>query len=171
MADLMALAFQTDTTRVATFAAGSDEARFPGVVTAGYERHCHTLEHQGNAGHRFPRLALLTSKAADTALGTHRQPVPLTPLGHLEMRNACNLAVKCRRIPEVERAALLAGRGGGHCQRLSDADDRARRRLARPGAGIERPLLATVGTRGLDLLHIAPPPRLDGVSRRDGQYC
>lgn len=50
MADLMVLAFQTDTTRVATFAAGSDEAMFPGVVTVGYERHCHTLEHQGNSG-------------------------------------------------------------------------------------------------------------------------
>ena len=50
MAQLMVLAFQTDTTRVATLAAGSDEAMFPGVVTVGYERHCHTLEHQGNAG-------------------------------------------------------------------------------------------------------------------------
>jgi hypothetical protein len=50
MAELMVLAFQTDTTRVATLAAGSDEAMFPGVVTVGYERHCHTLEHQGNAG-------------------------------------------------------------------------------------------------------------------------
>ena len=50
MADLMVLAFQTDTTRVATLAVGSDEALFPGVVTVGYERHCHTLEHQGNAG-------------------------------------------------------------------------------------------------------------------------
>jgi hypothetical protein len=50
MSDLMVLAFQTDTTRVATFAVGSDEAMFPGVVTVGYERHCHTLEHQGNAG-------------------------------------------------------------------------------------------------------------------------
>ena len=49
MADLMVLAFQTDTTRVVTFAAGSDESMFPGVVTVGYERHCHTLEHQGNA--------------------------------------------------------------------------------------------------------------------------
>jgi len=44
MADLMVLAFQTDTTRVVTFAAGSDEASFPGVVTVGYERHCHTLD-------------------------------------------------------------------------------------------------------------------------------
>jgi hypothetical protein len=50
MADLFVLAFQTDTTRVATLAVGSDEAMFPGVVTVGYERHCHTLEHQGNAG-------------------------------------------------------------------------------------------------------------------------
>jgi hypothetical protein len=50
MADLMVLAFQTDTTRVCTFACGSDEAHFPGVVTVGYETHCHTLEHQGNAG-------------------------------------------------------------------------------------------------------------------------
>ncbi len=49
MADLLVLAFQTDTTRIAVFAAGSDEALFPGVVTVGYERHCHTLEHQGNA--------------------------------------------------------------------------------------------------------------------------
>lgn len=49
MAELMTLAFQTDTTRVAVLAAGSDEASFPGVVTVGYERHCHTLEHQGNA--------------------------------------------------------------------------------------------------------------------------
>ena len=50
LSDLMVLAFQTDTTRVVTLAAGSDEASFPGVVTVGYERHCHTLEHQGNAG-------------------------------------------------------------------------------------------------------------------------
>jgi hypothetical protein len=50
MADLMVLAFQTDTTRVATMACGSDSAWFPGVVTVGSERYCHTLEHQGNAG-------------------------------------------------------------------------------------------------------------------------
>lgn len=49
MSDLLVLAFQTDTTRVATLALGSDGAYFPGVVTVGYERHCHTLEHQGNA--------------------------------------------------------------------------------------------------------------------------
>lgn len=49
MADLMVLAFQTDTTRVCAMGVGSDEALFPGVVTVGYEYHMHTLEHQGNA--------------------------------------------------------------------------------------------------------------------------
>jgi hypothetical protein len=50
MIGLLVLAFQTDTTRVGVLACGSDEAQFPGVVTVGYETHCHTLEHQGNAG-------------------------------------------------------------------------------------------------------------------------
>jgi len=49
IADLMVLAFQTDTTRVCTVGVGSDEALFPGVVTVGYEYHMHTLEHNGNA--------------------------------------------------------------------------------------------------------------------------
>ncbi|QDT39118.1 DUF1552 domain-containing protein [Stratiformator vulcanicus] len=49
MADLMVLAFQTDSTRVVTCAVGSDGAQFPGVVTVGFERHAHTLEHNGNA--------------------------------------------------------------------------------------------------------------------------
>jgi len=39
MADLMVLALQT--------AVGSDGSLFPGVVTVGFERHFHTLEHQG----------------------------------------------------------------------------------------------------------------------------
>ena len=48
-----------------------------------------------------------TSKAADTALRANRQPVPLTPLGLLEMRNAFNnLAVKWKRITAAERDAL-----------------------------------------------------------------
>jgi len=53
MADLMVLALQTDTTRVCTFAVGSDGSLFPGVVTVGFERHFHTLEHQG--GNPDPR--------------------------------------------------------------------------------------------------------------------
>ena len=48
IADLMVLAFQTDTTRVCTVGVGGDDSSFPGVVTVGYETHAHTLEHQGN---------------------------------------------------------------------------------------------------------------------------
>jgi len=51
--ELFVLALQTDTTRVATCAVGSDGAMFPGVVTVGFERHFHTLEHQG--GNPDPR--------------------------------------------------------------------------------------------------------------------
>ena len=61
LADVMILAFQTDSTRVITLAAGSDEAMFPGVVTVGYERHCHTLEHQGNASTRRLPTSLMPS--------------------------------------------------------------------------------------------------------------
>ena len=50
MSDLLVMALQTDSTRVATVALGDDGAMFPGVVTVGYEYHAHTLEHQGNAG-------------------------------------------------------------------------------------------------------------------------
>jgi len=50
LSDLMVLAFQTDTTRVATMVFGSDDAEFPSVVTVGYERHTHIMEHRGNHG-------------------------------------------------------------------------------------------------------------------------
>lgn len=49
MTDLLVLAFQTNTTRMVTFAIGQEGYSFPGVVTVGYERHYHTLQHQGNA--------------------------------------------------------------------------------------------------------------------------
>jgi hypothetical protein len=48
MSDLMVLAFQTDTTRVATFAVGSDYLSFDGVVTVGFECFAHILEHQSS---------------------------------------------------------------------------------------------------------------------------
>jgi len=46
MADMLILAFQTDTTRVATFSAGGP-GLYHGVVTVGTERHGHTLDHNG----------------------------------------------------------------------------------------------------------------------------
>jgi hypothetical protein len=47
MSDLMVLAFQTDTTRVCTLSS-PDDAFWPGVVTVGYERHYHVMQHAGN---------------------------------------------------------------------------------------------------------------------------
>ena len=47
-----------------------------------------------------------TSEAADAALGEKRQPLPLTPLGSLELRNALNRAVHRQRITAAERDAL-----------------------------------------------------------------
>ena len=62
MSDLLILALQTDTTRVVTFSVGSDGALLPGVVTVGFERHFHTLEHQG--GNPDPRRSDPISREA-----------------------------------------------------------------------------------------------------------
>ena len=56
-------------------------------------------------------LAEATSKAADAAVGRHRQPLPLTPLGMLEMRSAFNLAVKWHPSPQPSPRSCLSGRG------------------------------------------------------------
>ena len=47
-----------------------------------------------------------TSKAADAAVGTKREPLPLTPLAALELRNVFNRAVQRQRITAAERDAL-----------------------------------------------------------------
>lgn len=95
------------------------------------------------------------SDAADAALGATRQPLPLTPLGMLEMRNAFNLAVKRERITPAERDALWqdveADLAGGFLVRTSvaSADLHAK---ARELSDRHTP---TTGTRTLDLLHVA----------------
>src|SRR5258708_35522824 len=53
MSDLMVLAFQTDTTRVCTLSS-PDDAFWPGVVTVGYERHYHVMQHGGNGNPADP---------------------------------------------------------------------------------------------------------------------
>ena len=96
-----------------------------------------------------------TSKAADTALGTNRQPVPLMPLGLLEMRNAFNLAVKWKRITAAERDALWqdveADLASGFLvpTTVPAADLYAKARE------LSDRYSPTLGTRSLDLLHVA----------------
>jgi len=68
LSDLMVLAFQTDTTRVATMSTGGGQ--WPGVVTVGNELYGHTLQHNGNGSGPDPvaREGLRQIHAWETAL-------------------------------------------------------------------------------------------------------
>jgi uncharacterized protein len=96
-----------------------------------------------------------TSKAADAALGGRREPLPLTPLVALELRNAFNRAVQRGRITAVQRDALWqdveTDIAGGFLVPTpvtsGPLHDKARQLSDR-----HTPVL---GTRSLDLLHVA----------------
>jgi predicted nucleic acid-binding protein len=96
-----------------------------------------------------------TSKAADAALGAKRQPLPLTPLAALELRNAFNRAVQRQRITPAQRDALWqdveTDIASGFLVPTPVASgllhDRARQLSDR--------YTPTLGTRSLDLLHVA----------------
>ena len=96
-----------------------------------------------------------TSSAADAALGTTRQPLPLTPLGLLEFRNALNRAVHQQPITVAEQDALWQDvqtdiTGGFLVQTpVASAELHAK---ARELSDRHTP---TVGTRSLDLSHVA----------------
>ena len=102
-----------------------------------------------------------TSKAADAALGKNRQPLPLTPLGLLEFRNALNRAVHQQRITTAERDALWQDVEtdivGGFLVETSvaSADLHAKARE------LSDRYTPTVGTHSLDLLHVAAALLLD----------
>lgn len=102
-----------------------------------------------------------TSKAADAALGTNRQPLPVIALGLLEFRNALNRAVHQQRITTAERDALwqdvetdIAG-GFLVATHVASADLHAKARE------LSDRYTPTVGTRSLDLLHVAAALLLD----------
>jgi predicted nucleic acid-binding protein len=96
-----------------------------------------------------------TSEAADAALGTNREPLPLTPLAMLELRNAFNRAVQRQRITLAERDALWkdveADIAGGFLVPTPIASDELHEK-ARQLSDRHTPAL---GTRSLDLLHVA----------------
>ena len=100
-------------------------------------------------------LAEITSKAADAALGEKRQPLPLTPLVELELRNAFNRAVQRRRITTAQRDALwqdvAADIASGFLVPTPVASAAVQDK-ARQLSGRHTP---TLGTRTLDLLHVA----------------
>jgi predicted nucleic acid-binding protein len=96
-----------------------------------------------------------TSKAADEALGKDRQPLFVTPLSLLELRNAFNRAVQRQRITLAERDALwrdvesdIAG-GFLVLTPVAAAGWYERARLLSDRYTTE------LGARSLDLLHVA----------------
>jgi predicted nucleic acid-binding protein len=96
-----------------------------------------------------------TSKAADAALGIEGQSLFFTPLAMLELRNAFNRAVQRQRITTEERDALWldveADIAGGFLVTtpvtVVELHETARRLSDRH--------TPSLGTRSLDLLHIA----------------
>ena len=96
-----------------------------------------------------------TSKAADAALGGKREPLPLTPLVALELRNAFNRAVQRGRITLMQRDAIWqdveTDIAGGFLVPTPVASGHLHEK-ARQLSDRHTP---TLGTRSLDLLHVA----------------
>jgi hypothetical protein len=96
-----------------------------------------------------------TTAAANAAMQTLRQPLPLIPLGFLELRNALYLAVFRRQITEaISNAAWrrveLDLRNGVYTQTSVSQSD-----LHQKATELATRHSAVVGTRTLDLLHLA----------------
>jgi hypothetical protein len=100
-------------------------------------------------------LAETTSQAADAALGPSRQPLPVIPLGMLEMRNAFNLAVKWQRITPAERDALWQDVEADLASGFLVPTTVAAADLHAKARELSDRYSPTVGTRSLDLLHVA----------------
>lgn len=96
-----------------------------------------------------------TSKAADAALGAKREPLPLTPLVELELRNAFNRAVQRQRITMAQRDALWQDVESDIATGFlvpTPVDSVRLHQKARQLSDRHTPAL---GTRTLDLLHVA----------------
>jgi hypothetical protein len=96
-----------------------------------------------------------TTVSANSALQAVTQPLPLIPLGLLELRNALYLAVFRKQIQErIRRAAWQTIerdiRSGIFTRAQLDPD-----RLYEKAAELADKHSATAGTRTLDLIHVA----------------
>jgi predicted nucleic acid-binding protein len=96
-----------------------------------------------------------TTTAANAAVQTVRQPLPLIPLGLLELRNALYLAVFRKQISEATRAAAwqrveIDIKNGIYVEAPIGQLD-----LHEKAAQLAQKYTAIFGTRTLDLLHLA----------------
>ena len=96
-----------------------------------------------------------TSKAADAALGEKRQPLPLTPLIALELRNAFNRAVQRQRITLAQRDALWQDVEADIASGFLVPTPVASGQLHDQARLLSDRHTPTLGTRSLDLLHVA----------------
>jgi len=96
-----------------------------------------------------------TSEAADAALGEKRQPLPLTPLGSLELRNALNRAVHRQRITAAERDAIWGDVDTDITGGVLVPTPLASAHLHAKARDLSDRYTPTIGTRSLDLLHVA----------------
>jgi predicted nucleic acid-binding protein len=96
-----------------------------------------------------------TSQAADAVLGSRREPLPLTPLAMLELRNAFNRAVQRRRITAAERDALWQDVEADIANGFLVPTPVASEELHKKAGQLSDRHTLTFGTRSLDLLHVA----------------
>lgn len=102
-----------------------------------------------------------TSKAADAALGVKREPLPLTPLVALELRNAFNRAVQRQRITAAQRDALWQDVEADLASGFLVLTPVASAALHDSARQLSDRYTPTLGTRSLDLLHVAAALLLD----------
>jgi predicted nucleic acid-binding protein len=100
-------------------------------------------------------LAESTSPAADAALGQKREPLPLTPLAMLELRNAFNRAVQRQRITAAQRDALWQDMEADIASGFLVPVPVAAGPLHDTARKLSDRHTSVLGTRSLDLLHIA----------------
>jgi hypothetical protein len=96
-----------------------------------------------------------TSQAADAALGSRREPLPLTPLAMLELRNAFNRAVHRQRITAAQRDALWQDVEADIANGFLVPTPVASEELHEKARQLSDRHTPTLGTRSLDLLHLA----------------
>ena len=96
-----------------------------------------------------------TSTAADTVLAGRTEPLPLTPLALLELRNAFNRAVHRQRISQEERDALWLEVEADIASGFLVPTPVATAALHDKARELSDRHTPALGTRTLDLLHVA----------------
>lgn len=96
-----------------------------------------------------------TSKAADAALGARREPLPITPLAMLELRNAFNRAVQRGNITAAERDALWQDVETDIANGFLVLTPVASDPLHNKARQLSDRYTPALGARSLDLLHLA----------------